>query len=104
MGAPTIWQENAARFALTREQLDAQLDTRRREGIRQVLDHLVANQSDGRRRAHYLLQRSFLDQLRIAGLENAGFPIGPRATELPGVVRLRTGGRHAAHTLERTIR
>lgn len=100
MSAQTIWQENAARFAVTREQHDAQLATRRREGIRQVLDRLV----DGKPGAHYLLQRSFLDQLRIVGLENAGFPVGPAATELPGVVRLRTGGRHAAHNLGRTTR
>ena len=100
MSAQTIWQENAARFATTRQQLDSRLATRRREGIRQVLDRLV----DGKPGAHYLLQRSFLDQLAIAGLENAGFPAGPRASELPGVVRLRTGGRHAAHNLERNDR
>ncbi len=94
MSAQSVWQENAARFATTRESVDALLDVRRREGTRQALDALRAG---NRARAHFALQRSFHDQLQIAGLATAGHPVGATASAaVSPVVRLRTGGRHAA--------
>lgn len=91
----TIYSENAARFATTRESVDEQLAVRRGEGIRQAVELLASDQAGRRQRALWVVMRSFLDQLAIAGLSSAGIP-GMADSEPAGLVRRRTGGRHAA--------
>lgn len=92
MSAQTIYQENAARFATTAESVDEQLAVRRGEGIAQAGELIYAG---SRQLGYFALVRSFLDQLAIAGIESANIP-GMPGHEPPGLVRRRTGGRHAA--------
>lgn len=91
----TVWQDNAARFATTREDVDELLATRRGEGIAQAAELIYSGR---RQQALWALTRSFLDQLAIAGIPNAGVPGMPgyEPSPIPGRVRTRTGGRHAA--------
>lgn len=96
----TVWQDNAARFATTREDVDALLAARRREGIAQAAELLYGGRPGGRQRALWALTRSFLEQLEIEGIPSAGVPGMPGyEAPAPGRVRTRTGGKHAADVL-----
>lgn len=92
----SVWQDNAARFASTPESVGEVAAVRRREGVRQAVELLVEGRPG---RAEYVVQRSFMDQLRIVGLGYAAIPGLPYECGGPvsgSVVPLRRRGRHEA--------
>lgn len=62
---PLACQSEAARFATTREDVEARVAVMRANGLQVAMDHLLAGH---RGRAYAAVTRTFLDQARTLGL------------------------------------